>query len=61
MLTDDVSIGTTKTEEGIEFLVQGTSEPYDWVGGGAGEKGYQWTEVVTPPSSKPNKGQADQP
>jgi hypothetical protein len=42
-----------KTEEGIEFLVQETSEPYAWVGAGAGEKGYRWTKIVTAHSSEP--------
>jgi hypothetical protein len=36
-----------KIEEGIEFLVQETSEPYAWVGAGAGEKGYRWASLVT--------------
>ena len=29
-----------KIESGIEFLVQPTDEPYNWVGEGTGEKGY---------------------
>jgi hypothetical protein len=37
----------TKTEEGIEFLVQATDEPYVWVGAGAGEKGYRWADIKT--------------
>ncbi len=31
-----------KTEDGIEFLVEPMEQPYDWVGAGTGEKGYQW-------------------
>jgi hypothetical protein len=41
-----------KIEEGIEFLVQETSEPYSWVGAGSGEKGYLWTKLVTTPRSE---------
>ena len=36
-----------KTDEGIEFLVQATTEPYAWVGTAAGEKGYLWSETVS--------------
>lgn len=32
----------------IEFLVQPTSESYDWVGAGAGEKGYAWADPERP-------------
>ena len=46
-----------RTEEGIEFLVQGTSEPYAWVGAGAGEKGYLWTKVAVARSSEPNQNE----
>ncbi|MCV3736275.1 hypothetical protein OCK02_08660 [Rhizobium sp. TRM96647] len=38
-----------KSEEGIEFLVRTTNEPYGWTGGGAGEKGYRWEKVVRNP------------
>lgn len=31
-------------DEGIEFLVQETGQPYTWVGNGAGEKGYRWAD-----------------
>ena len=31
-----------KTEDGIEFLIEPTDQPYDWVGAGTGEKGYRW-------------------
>jgi hypothetical protein len=31
-----------KTEDGIEFHIEPTDQPYDWVGAGAGEKGYRW-------------------
>jgi hypothetical protein len=34
------------TEEGIEFLVQSTDQPYDWVGTATGEKGYRWEKLV---------------
>lgn len=33
----------TKTEYGIDFLLEPTSEPYQWNGDGAGEKGYLWS------------------
>lgn len=39
--------GGDVTEEGIEFLVQSTDQPYDWVGTGTGEKGYLWEKLVT--------------
>jgi hypothetical protein len=29
-------------EEGIEFLVEEAGKAYEWVGRGAGEKGYRW-------------------
>jgi hypothetical protein len=32
-----------KTERGIDFLLEPTNEPYDWIGSGAGEKGYAWS------------------
>jgi len=35
-----------QTRIGIEFLVETTNEPYDWVGDGAGEKGYKWANVA---------------
>jgi hypothetical protein len=31
-----------KTEDGIEFLIEPTDQPYEWVGAGTGEKGYRW-------------------
>jgi hypothetical protein len=43
----------SKTEDGIEFLVRQTDEPYAWVGAGSGEKGYRWTKVVSAPTSDP--------
>ncbi len=36
-----------KTEEGIEFLVQATEEPYAWVGTATGERGYRWANMKT--------------
>jgi hypothetical protein len=46
----------SKMEDGIEFFVQATNESYDWVGAGAGEKGYRWTKIVTnPQDSTSNK------
>lgn len=33
-----------KDNEGIEFLVQETGQSYEWVGAGAGEKGYEWSK-----------------
>jgi hypothetical protein len=47
MLPTDVLGASSRREVGIEFLVQETSEPYSWVGGGAGEKGYRWSKIVT--------------
>jgi hypothetical protein len=47
MLDSDEPGKEVKNEEGIEFLVQETKEPYVWVGEGAGEKGYCWTKIVT--------------
>lgn len=35
-----------KSEDGIEFLVQTTNEPYAWVGAGTGEKGYRWEKLI---------------
>jgi hypothetical protein len=31
-----------KTEQGIDFLVEATDQPYQWIGSGSGEKGYVW-------------------
>lgn len=31
-----------QTEYGIDFLFELTDKPYEWVGDGAGEKGYAW-------------------
>lgn len=33
-----------KENMGIEFLVEETGFPYQWVGEGAGEKGYNWSK-----------------
>jgi hypothetical protein len=35
----------SKENTGIEFLVRETAVPYAWVGAGAGEKGYLWTDI----------------
>lgn len=44
-----------KDNEGIEFLVQETGQPYEWVGAGAGEKGYEWSKR----SSRGSPGRED--
>jgi hypothetical protein len=59
MLPNESAGTETKTEEGIEFFVQETSEPYDWIGAGAGEKGYRWTEVAVLHSSEPEKSEPE--
>jgi hypothetical protein len=46
MLHSDKLGEEAKTDEGIEFLVQETNEPYAWVGEGTGEKGYRWTKIA---------------
>jgi hypothetical protein len=35
----------SKSEEGIEFRVQPENIQYEWVGNGAGEKGYKWSKL----------------
>jgi hypothetical protein len=35
----------SKNEDGIEFKVQAGSAPYEWIGSGAGEKGYKWRKL----------------
>jgi hypothetical protein len=50
-----------RTEEGIEFLVRETSEPYVWVGAGSGEKGYRWTKIVTSPGSEIDQSEVPSP
>ena len=40
-----------KENEGIEFLVEETASPLEWVGGGSGEKGYKWEEILKRGSS----------
>lgn len=50
MLADENG-GETKIEEGIEFLVEETMQPYSWVGDATGEKGYKWSKIS---ASKPN-------
>ena len=37
-----------KDNVGIEFLVEETDASYEWVGDGAGEKGYKWKSLVQP-------------
>lgn len=34
----------TRTEFGVEFLLQLTDTPYEWRGDGSGEKGYAWVK-----------------
>jgi hypothetical protein len=34
----------TRTEFGIDFLLQLTNTPYEWRGDGSGEKGYAWVK-----------------
>ncbi|MHA6686977.1 hypothetical protein [Mesorhizobium sp. A556] len=34
-----------KRNEGIEFLVETFAQPMNWVGDGAGEKGYHWASL----------------
>jgi hypothetical protein len=41
----------SKNEDGIEFKVQPETEPYTWVGSGAGEKGYKWSKLTTKAST----------
>ena len=35
----------SKNEDGIEFKVLAEEVPYEWVGAGAGEKGYKWSKL----------------
>jgi len=34
-----------KIPMGVDFLVEPTDQPYQWIGDGAGEKGYAWKDV----------------
>lgn len=52
MLADENG-GETKIEEGIEFLVEETMQPYSWVGDATGEKGYKWSKISTLKPSLP--------
>lgn len=52
MLVDE-NDGETKTEEGIEFLVEETAQPYSWVGEATGEKGYKWSKISTNAPASP--------
>jgi hypothetical protein len=45
----------SKNEEGIEFKVQSEDTPYEWVGNGAGEKGYKWSKLSSKVSG-PDEG-----
>jgi len=47
MLGTNKSDPEVKTEEGIEFLVRETNEPYAWVGTSTGEKGYRWSKIAS--------------
>lgn len=53
MLGSDKPGEEAKIEEGIEFLVQETNEPYAWVGESTGEKGYRWTKIAVTSNSGP--------
>jgi hypothetical protein len=54
MVPENDAGGPPQIEEGIEFLVEETKEPYEWVGGGAGEKGYRWTNASAEDNSASN-------
>lgn len=54
MLVDENN-GETKTEEGIEFLVEETTQPYSWVGEATGEKGYKWSKISTNAPASPEE------
>jgi hypothetical protein len=60
MLPDETGVAV-KTEEGIEFLVKETNEPYAWVGGGAGEKGYRWTRIASDQDSESDEAEVTTP
>lgn len=45
-MLSEIGTGLPQTDEGIEFLVEESSNPYVWVGDGAGEKGYLWASDV---------------
>jgi hypothetical protein len=61
MLPTDAPGAGSRREEGIEFLVQETNEPYAWVGTGAGEKGYRWTKIVSAPKVEPGVSEGPTP
>lgn len=42
----DTENGPPQNKEGIEFLVEESANPYDWVGRATGEKGYRWASDV---------------
>jgi hypothetical protein len=54
MLPSDAPGAENRRDEGIEFLIDETNEPYVWIGSGSGEKGYRWTDVKS--ISKSTKG-----
>jgi hypothetical protein len=35
----------SKTPMGIDFLLELTTEPKNWIGEGTGEKGYNWQKI----------------
>lgn len=41
-----------KSNRGIEFLVEETAGSFSWVGGGSGEKGYNWSALSGRPSEE---------
>jgi hypothetical protein len=51
MLANKKSDPEVKIEEGIEFLVRETNEPYG-VGTATGEKGYRWVKIASVSSSQ---------
>jgi hypothetical protein len=51
MLANKKSDPEAKIEEGIEFLVRETNEPFVWVGAATGEKGYRWAKIASVSSS----------
>jgi hypothetical protein len=46
----------SKNEEGIEFKIQPEEDPYEWVGNGAGEKGYKWSKLSSKVSHTDEEG-----
>jgi hypothetical protein len=50
----------TRVEQGIEFLVRGTDQPYAWVGAGTGEKGYEWAKISGLPGPRSDNATSPQ-